>query len=96
MDSGFLPNIDFFEPDENEVFIPGNKDIFIIGDAADKGIESDFLFVGRAENSISTATVLAEHIFTDKPIDFTPKKEYNPQLIIDELFNRFNVNAGIV
>ena len=96
IDSGFLPNIDFFEPDENEAFVPENNDIFIIGDAADKGVENDFFFVDKAENLPSNAAALAENVFTDKPVDFTPKKEYNPQLIIDELFDRFKVNAGIV
>jgi len=96
VDSGFLPNVDFFEPDENETFVPENKDIFFIGSAADKGIGNDFFFVDKSENSLLSAVALAENIFTDKPVDFTPKKEYNPQLIIDELFNRFKVNAGIV
>jgi thioredoxin reductase len=96
VDSGFSPNVDFFELDENETFIPENKDIFVTGDAADKGIDKDFFFVDKTENSLSNAVAMAENIFTDKPIDFTPKKEYNPQLIIDELFNRFKVNAGIV
>jgi thioredoxin reductase len=98
VDSGFLPNVDFFETDESEGPALGHKDIFIIGSAADKGIESDFFFVDQSENSISTAMALAENIFTEhgQRVDFTRKKEYNPQLIIDELFSRFNVNAGIV
>jgi len=98
LDSGFIANNDFFETDEESAATPPKilNDVYFLGDAANRPIADEFFFANEAENSLTGAVALAENIFSDKPIDFTPKKEYNPQLIIDELFSRFNVNAGIV
>ena len=91
LDSGFLPNVDFFEGDEDAGLVSNNKDICIIGDAADKGIANDSFFAHQSENAVNYGYALAETMVNNVPFNFTPSVVSDHAEIVCDLFQRANL-----
>ena len=94
LDTGFATNNDFFESEgDHAIANPAEAaNVHIIGSCSNNAISDDHFFANEAINSTRQALWLAEKLFTGgEQVDFMPEKEYNPHLIIEELFLKYNV-----
>ncbi|MFA6281159.1 MAG: FAD-dependent oxidoreductase [Candidatus Omnitrophota bacterium] len=88
IDSGFMPNFDFFEQPINmsDTFPVCFSDIYVIGDASRKDIDKEYFYEFNQEEAIYEADCLAEKFFGVSKANFERKvlQEEDKKKIIED------------
>ena len=87
LDTGFVPNLDFFEAPINITNIFTEfESIFVIGDCARPDVASDYFYAYNSDEARSQAGLLAQFILEAKEVNFTRKilSEEDKQKTIDD------------
>jgi NADH dehydrogenase FAD-containing subunit len=96
LDTGFVPNLDFFEVPINITNIFTEfESIFAIGDCARADVGSDYFYAYNSEEARSQAELLAQFMLEAKEANFVRKtlSEQDKQKMIDDFMAiRGNVN----
>lgn len=87
LDTGFSPNLDFFEAPINITNIFTEfESIFVLGDCARKDIENDYFYAYNSDEARSQAQLLSQFILEAKEANFAYKalSEEDKQKMIDD------------